>query len=117
MNKFYRFDKFTKGIFYFISNKIAKNQFIYEKDFFECTLNQLIQTGKTDLVKQGQKIGDKISNQQGKWSNPTFRETIKNLNQNASFLKNPFNMLGLVDLFDVPSYEKSIIQNAIKIIV
>lgn len=33
--------------------------------------------GSSDIVKQGEKIGLKISKQQGKWSNPNFVKNIK----------------------------------------
>ena len=65
-------------------------------------------------VKQGKKIGDKLSNQQAKWSNATFRGTLSNLNPNAVFPESPANILGLVDEFDVPISEKMIVQNAVK---
>jgi hypothetical protein len=70
--------------------------------------------GYTDIVKQGNKIGDKISKQQSKWSDATFRATLSNLNPNAAFPKSPANTLGLVDEFDVPISEKIIVQNGVE---
>lgn len=70
--------------------------------------------GYSDLVKQGNMIGDKLSNQQAKWSNATFRASISNLNLNAVFPQSPANTLGLVDEFDVPISEKMIVQNVIE---
>jgi hypothetical protein len=69
--------------------------------------------GVSNLVKQGETIGSKISNQQLKWSNPDFVENISHWNQSESFPQSPANMLGLVDTFDVPMSEKSIIENSV----
>jgi hypothetical protein len=70
--------------------------------------------GYTDIVKQGNKIGDKISKQQSKWSNATFRASLSNLDSNAEFPQSPANTLGLVDEFDVPISEKIMVQNGIE---
>ena len=70
--------------------------------------------GYSDIVKQGNKIGDKLSKQQSKWSNATFRASLSNLDPNASFPQSPANTLGLVDEFDVPISEKMIVQNAVE---
>lgn len=70
--------------------------------------------GYSDLVKQGNKIGDKLSKQQIKWSNENFRKSLSNIDLNAPFPQDPANVLGLVDEFDVPISEKSIVQNAIQ---
>jgi hypothetical protein len=70
--------------------------------------------GYSDIVKQGNKIGDKLSKQQAKWSNATFRASLSNLNSNAIFPQSPANTLGLVDEFDVPISEKMIVQNAVE---
>jgi len=70
--------------------------------------------GYSDLVKQGNKIGDKLSKQQSKWSNATFRATLSNIDPNAAFPQSPANTLGLVDEFDVPISEKKIVQNAVE---
>ena len=70
--------------------------------------------GYSDIVKQGNKIGDKISKQQSKWSNATFRATLSNLDPNTAFPQSPANTLGLVDEFDVPISEKMIVQNAVE---
>lgn len=53
--------------------------------------------GYSDIVKQGNKIGDKLSKQQAKWSNTTFRASLSNLNPNVVFPQSPANTLGLVD--------------------
>lgn len=70
--------------------------------------------GYSDIVKQGNKIGDKVSKQQSKWSNATFRGSLSNLDPNAAFPQIPANILGLVDEFDVPISEKMIVQNAVE---
>ena len=70
--------------------------------------------GYSDIVKQGNKIGNKLSKQQAKWSNATFRASLSNLNPNAVFPESPANTLGLVDGFDVPISEKMIVQNAVE---
>ena len=70
--------------------------------------------GYSDLVKQGNKIGDKLSKQQSKWSNATFRATLSNIDPNAALPQSPANTLGLVDEFDVPISEKMIVQNAVE---
>jgi hypothetical protein len=70
--------------------------------------------GYSDIVKQGNKIGDKISKQQSKWSNATFRASLSNLDPNAAFPQSPANTLGLVDEFDLPISEKMIVQNAVE---
>ena len=70
--------------------------------------------GYTDLVKQGNEIGNKLSKQQSKWSNATFRATLSNIDPNAAFPETPANTLGLVDEFDIPISEKLIVQNAVE---
>lgn len=70
--------------------------------------------GYSDIVKQGNKIGDKLSKQQSKWSNATFRASLSNIDTNSAFPQSPANTLGLVDEFDVPIPEKMIMQNAIE---
>lgn len=69
---------------------------------------------KGNIAKQGNKIGDKLSKQQAKWSNTTFRASLSNLNPNAVFPQSPANTLGLVDEFDVPISEKMIVQTAVE---
>ena len=69
--------------------------------------------GKSDLIKQGEKIGDKISKQQIKWSNSTFVENLNHVNRSETFPQSPANVLGVVDSFDVPESEKSIVQESI----
>jgi len=66
--------------------------------------------GYSNIVKQG----NKISKQQLKWSNATFRASLSNLDSNAAFPQSPANTLGLVDEFDVPISEKMIVQNAVE---
>ena len=70
--------------------------------------------GYNDIVQQGKKIGDKLSNQQTKWCNDTFLAKQKNLKPNAVLPESPANTLGLVDEFDVPISEKKIVQNAVE---
>lgn len=70
--------------------------------------------GYSDFVKQGNNIGNKLSKQQSKWCDPTFRETQSNIDPNAVFPQSPSNTLGLVDEFDVPISEKMIIQIAVE---
>ncbi len=70
-------------------------------------------TGSSDIVKQGERIGLKISKQQVKWSNPNFVRNIPHWNQSEAFPQSPANMLGLVDTFDVPVSEKSIVENSV----
>ena len=77
-------------------------------------IEKAYRNGYSDIVKQGNKIGDKLSKQQSKWSNATFRASLSNLDPNAVFPQNPANTLGLVDEFDVPISEKMIMQNAIE---
>lgn len=69
--------------------------------------------GSSDIVKQGKRIGSKISKQQVKWSNPNFVENIPHWNQSEAFPQSPANMLGLVDAFDVPVSEKSIVEDSV----
>lgn len=71
-------------------------------------------SGYTNLQKQGNKIGKKLSQQQENWCNSTFRESLPHLNPDAVFPETEANTLGLVDQFDVPISEKNIIQNAVK---
>jgi len=70
--------------------------------------------GYSDIVKQGNRIGNKLSKQQSKWSNDTFRASLSNIDPNVAFPQSPANTLGLVDEFDVPIAEKMIVQNAVK---
>ena len=77
-------------------------------------IEKAYRNGYSDIVKQGNKIGDKLSKQQSKWSNATFKASLSNLDPNAVFPQNPANTLGLVDEFDVPISEKMIMQNAIE---
>ena len=70
--------------------------------------------GYTDIVKQGNNIGNKISKQQSKWSNTTFIGSLRNLDSNVLFPQSPANILGLVDEFDVQISEKMIMQNAVE---
>ena len=70
--------------------------------------------GFSNLHKQGENAALKIQNQQKKWSNTTFIENQRHWNASESFPKTPANMLGIVDLFDVPFGEKPIIENSIK---
>lgn len=69
--------------------------------------------GETNLVSQGEKIGSKISKQQIKWSDRNFVEKLPHYNQSESFPQDSENMLGVVDTFDVPMSEKSVIENFI----
>ncbi len=77
-------------------------------------IEKVANEGVSDIVKQGNKIGRKVSDQQKKWSDPTFRETLSNINPNAVFPQSPAYLLGLVDEFDVPISEKRIVQDAIE---
>ncbi|RZW38736.1 MAG: hypothetical protein EX263_13925 [Flavobacteriaceae bacterium] len=77
-------------------------------------IEKAYRNGYSDIVKQGNKIGDKLSKQQSKWSNATFRASLSNLDPNAAFPQSPENTLGLVDEFDVPISEKMIVQNAVE---
>ena len=70
--------------------------------------------GYTDIIRQGNDIGNKISNQRNKWCDPDFLERIPNLDPDAILPKTPENTLGLVDEFDVPVLEKRTIQNSIE---
>ena len=60
-------------------------------------LEKASRNGCSDIVKQGNKLGDKLSKQQAKWSKATFRASLSNLNPNAVFPQSPANNLGLVD--------------------
>ena len=46
-------------------------------------------TGYSDIVKQGERIGLKISKQQVKWSNPDFVKNIPHWNQSEAFPQSP----------------------------
>lgn len=70
--------------------------------------------GYSDIVKQGNKIGAKLSEQQTKWCDVRFRDSLTNVNLNAVFPESSANTLGLVDEFDVPTSEKMIVQNAVE---
>ena len=41
--------------------------------------------GYSDIVKQGNKIWDKLLKQQSKWSNATFRASLSNIDPNSAF--------------------------------
>ena len=69
--------------------------------------------GVSDLSLQGNNIGSKLSEQQTKWSDASFVQNLPHVNRSASFPKSSENMLGLVDTFDVPMSEKSIIKNSV----
>lgn len=77
-------------------------------------IEKAARNGYTDIVKQGNKIGDKLSKQQIKWSNATFIKTLKNINPKAKFPQTPSNTLGLVDEFDVQITKKVIVQKAVE---
>lgn len=79
------------------------------KNPVDSAIEKASRNGYSDIVKQGNKIGDKLSKQQAKWSNATFRASLSNLNPNAVFPQSPANILGLVDEFDVPISEKMIV--------
>jgi hypothetical protein len=49
--------------------------------------------GYSDIVKQG----NKLSKQQSKWSNATFRASLSKIDPNSAFPQSPANTLGLVD--------------------
>ncbi len=71
----------------------------------------------SDLLLQGENIGRKIVRQQKNWSTPSYyqdKQKFPNINLNESFPKSPNNMLGVVDTFDVPKFEKTIIADSIK---
>ena len=71
--------------------------------------------GYTDIVLQGNNIGNKLSKQQVKWANETFRKTLVHANPDRTVFPNsPANTLGLVDEYDVPISEKMIMQNAVQ---
>lgn len=55
-----------------------------------------------------------MSKQQSKWSDASFRASLRNLDPNAAFSQSPANTLGLVDEFDAPISEKMIVQNAVE---
>jgi hypothetical protein len=69
--------------------------------------------GYSDIVKQGNKIGDKLSSQQSKWSNEAFRESLSKIDPNTEFPSSPANTLELVDAFDLSVSEKLTFQNAV----
>lgn len=71
----------------------------------------------SDLLLQGENIGRKIVRQQKNWSTPSYyqdKQKFPHINLNESFPKSPNNMLGVVDTFDVPKFEKTIIADSIK---
>ena len=75
---------------------------------------EIASLGKSDLILQGKQIGEKISNQQKKWSNADFVTNLPHVNRSESFPQSADNTLGVVDAFDVPISEKSIIENAVR---
>jgi hypothetical protein len=65
------------------------------------------------ISKQGKKIGAKIIYQKNFWSDKTKTSQLESLNPNAPLPESPDNMLGLIDNFDVPVSEKSLMEGAI----
>ena len=65
------------------------------------------------LFKQGKDIGSKILYQQDFWSNVEKTSQIENLNKNSLIPQSPDNMLGIVDTYDVPDFEKSFIVESV----
>ena len=68
---------------------------------------------KGSITKQGKKIGAKLVYQQNYWSNTTKTSELENLNSTASLPQSPKNVLGSVDLFDVPTHEKALMEGSI----
>lgn len=69
---------------------------------------------KGSIPRQGRNIGRKFVYQQDIWSNRAQAESlIENLDPAAPFAKSPNNVLGLMDLFDVPSSEKAPMEGSV----
>lgn len=68
---------------------------------------------EASISRQGRKIGEKLVYQQNRWSNTSKTNAIKTLNRTASLPQSPNNVLGLVDNFDVPSSEKTLMEGSI----
>lgn len=68
---------------------------------------------KGSISKQGKKIGAKIVYQQNYWSNTTKTSELENINPTASLPQSPNNVLGAVDIFDVPSSEKAFMEGSV----
>ena len=68
---------------------------------------------KPSIVKQGRRIGQKISHQKEFWSNSLKTSAIRGVNPNAFFPESPDNVLGLVDNYDVPLSEKNSMKDSV----
>ena len=69
---------------------------------------------KPTLIKQAKKYVNRVNYQKNFWSNKTaVNEKIPHINPNAGLPKSPDNVLGLYDLWDVGTPEKSTVSNAI----
>jgi len=66
-----------------------------------------------NLWKQGKKVSKKALWQKNFWSNKTRTDTIEGIRSDAYLPKSVDNILGLHDLYDVPTEEKSIVNEAI----
>ena len=71
------------------------------------------QGGKGDLWEQGKEIAKKTRWQKRYWSNKTKTDQLPLIRPDAYLPKSVDNILGLHDLYDVPTEEKSIMNNAI----
>ena len=66
------------------------------------------------LIKQARKFVNRIQYQKNFWSNKTrVNEKITDIRSDAYLPESPNNVLGLYDLWDVGTPEKSIVSNAI----
>lgn len=69
---------------------------------------------KPTLVKQAKKYVNRVNYQKNFWSDETaVKEKIPHINPDADLPKSPDNVLGLYDLWDVGTPEKSTVSNAI----
>jgi len=71
------------------------------------------QGGKGDLWEQGKEIAKKTRWQKRYWSNKTKTDQLPLIRPDAYLPKSVDNILGLHDLYDVPTEEKSIMNDAI----
>jgi hypothetical protein len=68
---------------------------------------------KIGVIYKGKRIGEKILFQKNYWSSDVPLTTIEGINPNAFFPESPNQILALVDLFDVPIFEKAQMQGSI----
>jgi hypothetical protein len=67
----------------------------------------------TSISRQGRQVGKKILYQQNFWSDPMEVNKLKSFDPQATLAQSPENVLGLIDLYDVPMHEKKAMEDSI----